>query len=68
MSEGRRTLCCWLLAAFLERGADPLSARTPEVVPHERALAPTELAVLRAGARGGAGKVRFLDHYRPAAG
>ena len=63
MNEARRTLRCWLLAAFLERGCDPAAARPPAVLPRERVLDATELAVLRAAA-GAADKVRFLAHYR----
>lgn len=68
MNEARRTLRCWLLAAFLERGCDPTTERVPEVVPRVRVLQPTELLVLRAGPAGGADKVRFLDHHRRTAG
>jgi uncharacterized membrane protein len=63
VNEARRTLRCWLLAAFLERGCDPTTARTPAVLPREKVLDATELAVLRA-AGAAAGKVRFLAHYR----
>jgi len=63
MNEARRTVRCWLLTAFLERGCDPTTQRLPAVLPREKVLDATELAVLRAAAEA-AGKVRFLAHYR----
>lgn len=46
MSAARRTLGCWLLSAFLERGCDPTTARLPRPVRRIRALSPDELAAL----------------------
>jgi hypothetical protein len=46
MNAARRTLGCWLLAAFLERGADPTTRRTPRPVYSFRPLSPRELAEL----------------------
>jgi hypothetical protein len=47
MREARRTLGCWLLAAFLERGGDPTRAPTryhvPRPVPLVRPLSGDEL-------------------------
>ena len=43
MNEAARTLRCWLLTAFLERGCDPLSARLPRPVPRVRPLSRAEL-------------------------
>jgi hypothetical protein len=46
MNAARRTLGCWLLTAFLERGADPTKRRTPRPVFSIRPLSPGELAAL----------------------
>lgn len=46
MSVARRTLGCWILSAFLERGCDPATARLPRPVRRIRALSPDELATL----------------------
>lgn len=46
MSAARRTLGCWILSAFLERGCDPTTARLPRPVRRIRALSPDELAAL----------------------
>jgi hypothetical protein len=46
MNEARRTLGCWLLAAFLERGCDPSVERAPEPLRRERALSAAEIAAL----------------------
>jgi len=40
----RRTLGCWLLAAFLERGCDPWEARLPRRVVRVRTLTRREMA------------------------
>ena len=46
MSTARRTLGRWLLAAFLERGCDPTTARVPRRVFSIRPLTPREMAEL----------------------
>jgi len=46
MNTARRTLGCWILSAFLERGCDPTTARLPRLVRRVRALTPAELAEL----------------------
>jgi hypothetical protein len=46
MNAARRTLGCWLLAAFLERGCDPTTRRQPRPVFSFRPLTPRELAEL----------------------
>ena len=46
MSTARRTLGRWLLAAFLERGCDPTTARVPRRVFSVRPLTPREMAEL----------------------
>ena len=46
MNAARRTLGCWILSAFLERGCDPMTARLPRPVRRVRALTPDELAAL----------------------
>ena len=46
MSTARRTLGRWLLAAFLERGCDPTTARLPRRVLSVRPLTPREMAEL----------------------
>ena len=51
MTTTRLTLCRWLLAAFLERGCDPWTARVPRRVLSVRLLSPAELAELNPFAR-----------------
>lgn len=46
MSTARRTLGCWILSAFLERGCDPTTARLPRAVRSVRPLTPDELGEL----------------------
>lgn len=46
MNAARRTLGCWVLSVFLERGCDPSSARTPRPVQSIRPLTPREMAEL----------------------
>ena len=46
MSAARRTLGCWILSAFLERGCDPAMTRQPRPVRSIRPLTPAELAAL----------------------
>jgi hypothetical protein len=46
VNAARRTLGRWLLAAFLERGCDPTTARLPRRVFSVRPLTPRELAEL----------------------
>jgi hypothetical protein len=46
MNTARRTLGRWLLAAFLERGCDPATARVPRRVTSVRPLTPREMAEL----------------------
>lgn len=46
MSSARRTLGCWLLSAYLERGCDPTTARLPRLVRRIRALSAHEMAEL----------------------
>jgi hypothetical protein len=46
VSTARRTLGRWLLAAFLERGCDPTTARVPRRVFSIRPLTPREMAEL----------------------
>jgi len=46
MNAARRTLGCWLLTAFLERGCDPTTRRRPRPVFSFRPLTPRELAEL----------------------
>jgi hypothetical protein len=46
MSVARRTLGCWILSAFLERGCDPTTTRLPRPVRRIRALSPDEFAAL----------------------
>ncbi|HEX2254066.1 MAG TPA: hypothetical protein VHQ65_12420, partial [Thermoanaerobaculia bacterium] len=60
MNEARRTLGCWLLAAFLGRGCDPTTARLPVAVARVRPLTPGEAAEL---ARRG-GNLRVLPRPR----
>lgn len=46
MSTARRTLGCWILSIFLERGCDPTTARVPRLVRSVRPLSPREMAEL----------------------
>ncbi|MFL6201213.1 MAG: hypothetical protein ACJ76J_18740 [Thermoanaerobaculia bacterium] len=46
MSAARRTLGCWILSVFLERGCDPTTARMPRTVRRIRTLSPREMAEL----------------------
>ncbi|HEX7184212.1 MAG TPA: hypothetical protein VF756_20455 [Thermoanaerobaculia bacterium] len=44
MNAARRTLGCWILSAFLERGCDPTTARLRRRVTSVRVLSRHELA------------------------
>lgn len=46
MNAARRTLGCWVLSVFLERGCDPAMARMPRTVRRIRTLSPREMAEL----------------------
>lgn len=46
MNAARRTLGCWVLSVFLERGCDPGTARMPRMVRRIRTLSPREMAEL----------------------
>jgi hypothetical protein len=46
MTEARRTLGRWLLAAFLERGCDPTTLRIPQPLRRERPLTACELVLV----------------------
>jgi hypothetical protein len=46
MTAARRTLGCWVLSAFLQRGCDPTSARVRRVVWSVRPLSASEAAAL----------------------
>lgn len=46
MDAARRTLGCWILSAFLQRGCDPSTARMPREVWSVRLLSPHEAAAL----------------------
>lgn len=46
MSTARRTLGCWILSVFLERGCDPTTARLPRLVRSVRPLSQREMAEL----------------------
>lgn len=46
MNAASRTLGCWILSAFLEKGCDPTTARLPRTVRRIRALSPSEMAEL----------------------
>ena len=46
MSTSRRTLGCWILSVFLERGCDPSTARMPRTVRRIRTLSHREMAEL----------------------
>ena len=61
MNQARRTLGCWLLAAFLERGCDPTTARIPQPARRERPLTAEELRRFT----GPPAQVRFLPRRRP---
>jgi len=44
VNAARRTLGCWLLAGFLERGCDSAHMRLPRRVQSVRPLSPREMA------------------------
>ena len=46
MNAARRTLGCWVLSVFLERGCDPTTRRTPRPVHSIRPLSAREMAEL----------------------
>lgn len=46
MNTARRTLGCWILSVFLERGCDPTTARIPRLVRSVRPLSQREMAEL----------------------
>jgi hypothetical protein len=46
MDAARRTLGCWILSAFLQRGCDPTTARTPREIWSVRLLSASEAAAL----------------------
>ncbi|HYL05681.1 MAG TPA: hypothetical protein VE075_06555 [Thermoanaerobaculia bacterium] len=46
MTAARRTLGCWILSAFLQRGCDPTTARTPRAIWSVRPLSAREAAAL----------------------
>jgi hypothetical protein len=46
MNAARRTLGCWIFAAFLERGCDSPGRRLPRRVQSVRPLSPREMADL----------------------
>jgi hypothetical protein len=46
MNAARRTLGCWLLTAFLERGCEPGTERVRRRILSVRALEPHEIAAL----------------------
>ena len=46
MDAARRTLGCWILSAFLQRGCDPTTARTPREIWSVRLLSAREAAAL----------------------
>ena len=46
MNAARRTLGCWVLSVFLERGCDPGASRIPRTVRRIRTLSPREMAEL----------------------
>ena len=62
MNQARRTLGCWLLAAFLERGCDPTTARLPHPARRERPLTADELRRFA----GPPAQVRFLPRPQSA--
>jgi len=46
VDAARRTLGCWILSAFLQRGCDPTTARTPRAIWSVRLLSAREAAAL----------------------
>lgn len=46
MNAARRTLGCWILSAFLQRGCDPTTARVPREIWSVRLLSAHEAAAL----------------------
>ncbi len=46
MDAARRTLGCWILSAFLQRGCDPTTVRTPRAIWSVRPLSAREAAAL----------------------
>jgi hypothetical protein len=64
VNAARRTLGCWLLSAFLERGCDPTTARRPRPVWSVRLLSAAELAALNplAGALVPCTNLRWMPH------
>jgi hypothetical protein len=46
MNTARRTLGCWILSVFLERGCDPTTLRIRRPVRSIRPLSPREMAEL----------------------
>lgn len=46
MNAARRTIGCWVLSVFLERGCDPATARLPRLVRRVRTLTAREMAEL----------------------
>jgi hypothetical protein len=62
MNQARRTLGCWILAAFLERGCDPTTARIPQPARRERPLTAAELREYN----GPLAQIRFLPRRRAA--
>ncbi|HVT61499.1 MAG TPA: hypothetical protein VHR45_24265 [Thermoanaerobaculia bacterium] len=69
MNAARRTLGCWLLSAFLERGCDPTRTRVPRAIWAVRALSAHELAALNpfAGALVPLSNLRWLPLPGPGA-
>ncbi len=67
MNAARRTLGCWIFAAFLERGCDPTTARLPRPVRSVRPLTSRELAELNplAGSLVPVTNLRRLSPRRP---
>lgn len=47
MTSARRTLGCWVLSAFLQRGCEPLAARAPRKVWRVRSLSAREAAAMQ---------------------
>jgi hypothetical protein len=66
VSAARRTLGCWLLAAFLERGCET-AARLPRRVMSIRPLTPREMADLNPLAASLVSLSNVLPLPRPAA-
>jgi hypothetical protein len=46
MDAARRTLGCWILSAFLQRGCDPTAVRVPREIWSVRPLSAREAAAL----------------------